>query len=348
MNIPNHRSDYRTSKPLQLTILGGGPAGLAAGYYAKKNRLPFTIYEAISLLGGNCTTFKHKDFSFDSGAHRFHDQDADVTKETKNLLGRDLERLKVPSQIYYNNKFVDFPLSPLNLLKDLGIYTSVKAGVEVLTSKLKGKKLSESFEDFALSTYGKTIADSFLLNYSEKLWGLNYSKLAPKVAGKRLKGLNLKTFLIEAIFGKDAKVGHLDGSFYYPKTGIGIITRKLEEFCGKEHIQKKSRISRIFHDFEKVQAIEINGEKKIDVDEVISTLPLTVLLQVMEPKPVEEVLHAARDLRYRNLILIALFLNKESITENASIYFPDSDIPFTRVYEPKTGVYICLRLEKPH
>lgn len=324
-----------TGRPPQITVLGGGPAGLAVGYYAKKQNFSFSIYEATNKVGGNCITLQHKDFSFDSGAHRFHNQDVEITNEIMNLLGKDLVKLSVPSQIYQNGKFIDFPLSPLNLLRNLGLHTSVKVGLELATTKMNSRNSNKSFKGFALRTYGKTIAKSFLLDYSEKLWGVDSDKLSPDIAGRRLKSLNLKAFLVEAILGQEAKVEHLDGSFYYPKTGIGMIPQKLEEFCGMENFLKNSKITKVFHNFKEIQALEVNGTKVVDVKEVISTLPMTVLVQIMEPKPVEAILLAAKSLRYRNLILVTLFLNKESVTKNASVYFPEPDFPFTRVHEPR-------------
>jgi len=334
---------HRMSKPIHITILGGGPAGLAVGYYSKKNGLPFTIYEASNRIGGNAITVKHGDFLFDSGAHRFHDKDAKVTKEIKNLIGEDLKKLNVPSQIYHNGKYIDFPLSPLDLFKKLGLSTFIKAGLELVSTKVKNKEQDVSFESFTLNTYGKTIAERFLLNYSEKLWGVSCDKLSPKISGKRLKGLNLRTFLMEAIFGKRAKTEHLDGLFYYPKMGYGTIVEKLAEFCGEENICKNSRITRIFHDHTRIEAIEINGNKRIDVDEVVSTLPLPLFLKLMDPPPKKkEVLFLANELCFRNLIIVAVFLNKDSITENGSIYFPDPEFPFTRIYEPKNrSKYMC-------
>ena len=90
-----------------ITILGGGLAGLSVGYYAKKNKLPFTIYESDSHVGGNCRTFKYKDFFYDSGAHRLHDKDSDVTEEMKKLLGDDLRNIDIPTQIYNNDSFIN-------------------------------------------------------------------------------------------------------------------------------------------------------------------------------------------------------------------------------------------------
>ena len=154
-----------------ISILGGGPAGLAVGYYAKKSRLPFTVYEAKTSTGGNCITFRHKDFFFDSGAHRFHDKIEEITKELRGLLGEDLRKISVPSIIFHEGRAIHFPLSPLDLLKKLGPGFCLRAAREVMVSRLTPGKSDETFADYATRLYGGTIASTFLLNYTEKLFG---------------------------------------------------------------------------------------------------------------------------------------------------------------------------------
>jgi protoporphyrinogen oxidase len=56
---------------------------------------------------------------------------------------------------------------------------------------------------------------------------------------------------------------------------------------------------------------------------------------MLQPLPPDAVVAAARKLQYRDLILVALLLNRASVTPNASLYFPSEKIPFTRVYEPR-------------
>jgi len=322
-------------KPAHITILGGGPAGLALGFYAKKSGIPFTIYEATSRIGGISITLKHGDFLYDSGAHRLHDKDAEVMRDLKQLLRQELKHIDMPSQIYDNGQFIDFPLSPLNLMRILGLLTFFRAGLEVLRTKFASRDLGRNFESFALNTYGKTIAEKFLLNYSEKLWGLPSDKLSVDIVAKRMKGLDLKTFLMEAFLGSKAKTHHLDGAFYYPDRGIGEISQALAAFCGEENIMKNAKVTRILHNHQQIQAIEINGEQKIETDFAVSTLPIDDVVRMMDPKLPENVLSSAKNFKYRNVILVALFLKKASVTEAATIYFPDPKIRFTRIYEPK-------------
>ena len=324
------------SEAKEISILAGGPAGLSVGYYARKHNVSFTIYEAGDRVGGNCITHQHGDFRFDSGAHRLHDKDEEITREVQQLLGDELHRVSAPSQIFFRGKYVDFPLSPLDLLTKIGTLEFSKAGLDFLNARLGKTKLDGSFESLALYRYGKGIADKFLLNYSEKLWGLPCHQLSPNVSGKRLKGLDLKTFLIEATLGKLAKTQHLDGSFYYPKMGYGRVAEKMEEFCGPENIRLNHRINRVVHDGRMIRAIGIAGrQQQHHVRQVVSTLPLSLLIRIMDPAPPEEIVQLANSLRYRHVRLVALFLNKPTINGNATIYFPEKSFPFTRIYEPR-------------
>jgi protoporphyrinogen oxidase len=319
----------------EVAILGGGPAGLAAGYYAKKSGLPFRIFEASPAVGGNSITFHWGPFGYDSGAHRYHDKDAGVTEELRSLLGDDLRKIQVPSQIYQKGKLVDFPLSPLNVVIRLGLATCLRGGLDFVRGQLSRPPRFETFESFAVHTYGKTIADLFLLNYTEKLWGLPCDRLSPNVSGKRLKGLIFTTFLKEVFLGNKAKTEHLDGSFYYPGKGIGVIPEALARFCGPEAIETNARVTRVFHDGTAVTGIEINGSRQVLAHAAVSTLPLSALIAALTPSAPASIRELAAKLEFRDVLLVALFVDRPCISRNASIYFPSREFCFTRLYEPK-------------
>ena len=328
-----------------LHILGGGPAGLTAGYYAKKHGVNFTIFEAGEHAGGNCRTLKIKgtdckfrvlpsgDFRFDTGAHRFHDKDPEVTKEVRTLLGNNLLRVEAPSEIFFKGKFYRFPLLPSDLTQKLETKTLLKIAWEQLHNNRE--KYAENFGEFAINQYGKTLAERFLLNYSEKLWGQPPYNLSTAIAGNRLKGLDLGSFLRSAVLGPPRNPNHLDGSFYYPKYGIGMISDKLCEFIGKGHIQLQHRISRLIHKDGKIERIVLNDDIEIQAATVINTLPLTLSIRMLEPPPPPELRAVADGIKYRHLVLCVFCLNREAFSPNASLYFPDEEFPFTRLYEPK-------------
>jgi protoporphyrinogen oxidase len=68
---------------------------------------------------------------------------------------------------------------------------------------------------------------------------------------------------------------------------------------------------------------------------VVSTLPLSLLIRIMDPAPPERIVNLANSLRYRHVRLVALFLNRPTVNGNATTYFPEKGFPFTRIYEPR-------------
>jgi protoporphyrinogen oxidase len=310
-------------------------AGLAVGYYARKRGLPFTVYESDGRHGGNCATFRHKEFSFDLGAHRFHDKIEDITNELLELLGEELQKISVPSVIFHEGRLIHFPLSPLNLLKKLGPAVCLRAVREVVCSRLTPGNPGKTFADYATRAYGQTIARAFLLNYTEKLYGKSCNRLSPSVAGERLKGLSLWAFLSEAFSGNNHKAAHMEGAFYYPTKGIGVIADKLSAFCGANNIRTLAKVTRILHDHKHIQKVEISGEGLVQIEEAVSTLPLDYFLRIMDPAPPRSAVIAADHLGYRSLVLVAIFLNKPSVMPYATVYFPETVFPQTRIYEPR-------------
>jgi protoporphyrinogen oxidase len=318
-----------------IAILGGGVAGLAAGYTAHSLGLPFRIFEKAGQTGGNCVTFSQDGFRFDSGAHRLHDRNAEATGQIQRLLGNSLKMINVPSQIYYREKYLTFPFKMRDLAAKLGWPFLLRVAGEVVLSRLRREGAAADFASAEERNYGRTLARLFLLNYSEKLWGMPCEQLATEISGNRLAGLNLMAFLKETFLPASVSARHLEGPFYYPDGGIGAVSETLTGGCGAANISANAEISRIFHAGRLIQAVEINKSEKFACSAALSSIPLDRFLNLLDPPPPPEVLSAAAGFRFRQLALAAFFLDRETVTRAATIYFPDPSFPFTRVYEPK-------------
>jgi len=319
----------------QIVILGGGPTGLGLAYFFRKANISFELFEAADRVGGNAKTFQCGDFLFDSGAHRFHDKDPEITQEIKSLLGHQLKVVNIRSHIYFRDKKINFPITPLNILSKLKASDILKIAQDLAVLMFKRKGTAKSFEDFIHTVYGPTLSDLFIKPYCEKLWGIPANRLSTVIAGGRMQGLTFLTLFKEIFLGPNKKSEHLDGSFYYPEKGIGEISNCLAEFAGRERIHTHSQITRLFHSGKQITEIEINHEQRIKFAAVFSTLPLNMILKLMIPCPPDNILFLAQSLRFRSLCLVVLFLDKESVTQSGTVYFPDSDTLFTRAYEPK-------------
>jgi protoporphyrinogen oxidase len=324
----------------QLYILGGGPAGLSVGHFAKEKKIPFKIIEANSETGGNARTLHRviqgQTFYYDTGAHRFHDEIPEATALVKDLLKEDLLETTSSSQIYKDGKLINFPLQPIELAQHFGLSKFMKASWNVFNERLTNKKTTfQNFEEFAIYKYGKVISEQFLLEYSKKLWGREANELSTDIAGIRLNGLTLRRFITEGILGIKKKERTFNSAHLYPRLGYGMIADRLAESCGEANILKNYQVTAIHANGKKIESIEVNGRGKLPVKQVISTLPLPVLAQLMEPVLPSDIQEVAEQLHFRNIRLVIVFLDVDQVTENATIYFPDGEFPFSRIVEPK-------------
>jgi protoporphyrinogen oxidase len=322
-------------KDSDLHILGGGPAGMALSYFALNKHIPFKLIEATNQVGGNCKTISEGEFKFDTGAHRLHDKDKEVTKLIKNILKDDLLKVSAPSQIFLKGKMIDFPLNINSVFKQLSWVELKKIMSENILKKFLRFKTPSNFKDFVNKKYGETLSNLFLINYTEKLWGENAGLLSVKVSGDRLRNLHLTSLIKGYILGDNFKPKHLEGSFYYPRNGFGTIFESIKDMISKKNILFNSPITEIFHENKIINSISIGDKKNINVKNILSTLPLNYVLRILNPKPPEEIQEIINNFKFRSVRLCVLFLNRKKFSNNASIYFPDNMFPFTRIYEPK-------------
>ena len=317
-----------------LHILGAGPAGLSIGYYAKKKNIPFIINESSNQVGGNCRTIKNGDFKFDTGAHRFHDKIPTVTQEIKELMGDELLIVKSPSKIYKDGTMIDFPINFSSLLQSLSLGQICDILIENLFKRSSNGSMEKNFKNRAYHTYGKTLSNLFLINYTEKLWGRSADLLQEDVAGDRLKNLDLPSIIKQKILGFN-KYKNLDGSFFYPQNGFGSIFESMADHIGFDKINTGTPVKKIMHEKGKITGLVCGNSKIINPEMVISSLPIDKTIHLMDPVPPNEILLAVNEIGYRNIKICVLFLNTPFFSKNASIYFPDRKLNFTRIYEPK-------------
>ncbi|MEE4271549.1 MAG: FAD-dependent oxidoreductase [Thermoanaerobaculales bacterium] len=318
-----------------ITVLGGGPAGLAAGAAARALDLGTTLFEADRVVGGTCRTIEVDGFRFDTGAHRVHDKDPAITEWLTRELGDRLHQVDAPSRIWDDGRWLDFPINAPGLVRHLGLGGSCLASVDLAYRRVKARKAADSFLDFALRAYGRPVAERFLLNYSEKLWGEAPERLSTEIAGSRLAGLDLRTVLAETLSRRRRNHRHVEGRFLYPRGGIGAVPTALATTCGRENIRTDSPIQAMEHDGERITAVRTNGSDPIAVDRVVSSLPLSTVAGILDPQPPAAVIEAAGRLRFRQVILVALFVDRPSLTDAATVYFPDRRFGFTRLCEPR-------------
>ncbi len=242
--------------------------------------------------------------------------------------------VNAPSMIWDRGRFVDFPPTPLNAIISCGPIGALRIGVELLRAHLKPRACI-SFEDFAVSQFGETLARRIVLNYSEKLWGLPASQLSPDIATRRLKGMTLRSLFLELMF-PSRKTTHIDGAFLYPGGGYGRIVQNLEATLPQGSLRRAQEIVGIQCEGGAITQIHFaDGQVMEPRGRVVSTLPLTVLVKFLGEQISAVARQAAASLRFRQIRLLFIRLKRPQLSANASIYIPDPEFCISRLYEPK-------------
>jgi protoporphyrinogen oxidase len=75
-------------------------------------------------------------------------------------------------------------------------------------------------------------------------------------------------------------------------------------------------------------------EEVIQGTDVLSSIPVTELIAILDPPAPAEIREAAGQLRYRDLMVVVIFFDQDRITEDTWIYIPVPEIKFGRIHEP--------------
>lgn len=324
-------------------ILGAGLSGLSAGAWLTRAGQHATILEKVNQVGGLARTISHGNFHFDLGGHRFLTNNQQVQNFVTELLGDDLLTVPRKSQIYINGKYIDYPLSPSNALFGMGLANTGSILFDYGKEKLRNiirPRILTSLEDWVVSQFGRTMFNLYFKNYSEKVWGIDCKNISKEWVAKRIDGLSLWQFIQHSLVKfRSSKAKTLTDTFHYPRTGIGELSDRLCDLVtSRNSVRTGANVEKIFHAGRKITGIEYTDGKKtssIQGARYISSIPVTKLIQKMSPTPPECVCDAAASIQFRSLVIVALFVKKEKMTDLTWMYFPGSDVPFGRIHEPK-------------
>src|ERR671939_1766959 len=104
-----------TSAP--ILVLGGGPAGLTAGYLPGKAGRDVVVLEAEDQVGGLAKTVERDGYRFDLGGHRFFTKSQEVDALWHEVVGEEFLVRPRMSRIYWNKKFLAYPLEGMDVVR---------------------------------------------------------------------------------------------------------------------------------------------------------------------------------------------------------------------------------------
>ncbi|SIN63843.1 UDP-galactopyranose mutase [Parasphingorhabdus marina DSM 22363] len=333
-----------TNAPVDVAVIGAGPAGLTAAYLLSKKGYSVTVIEKDpTYVGGISRTVEYEGFRFDIGGHRFFSKSKEVVDLWNEILPDDFIQRPRMSRIYYEGKFYSYPLRAFEALWNLGIWRSSLCMLSYAKAKVFPKKDVKSFEDWTVNQFGWKLYSIFFKTYTEKVWGMPCDEMSADWAAQRIKGLSLWNAVTDGLkrsLGLNKKpndgqeVKTLLETFRYPRLGPGMMWDAARDFVrskGNDVLMGHS-LKQLAQDADgnwRMSAASDAGEKVITAKHVISSAPMRELATRIHPLP--ETLPQAQELNYRDFLTVALMVKSEDLFPDNWIYIHDDRVQVGRV-----------------
>jgi protoporphyrinogen oxidase len=358
-------------EPVDVLIVGAGPAGLTSGYLLTKAGKSVTVIERDPVyVGGISRTVNYKGFLFDIGGHRFFSKSREVVDLWNEILPDDFIDRPRMSRIFYGGKFYAYPLRAFEALKNLGVFTSALCMASYAWAKATPIKRPRTFHQWVRNQFGETLFSIFFRTYTEKVWGMSCDDISADWASQRIKGLSLSGAVIDGIkrslgikakpsaaLGEQGGVKSLIESFRYPRKGPGMMwdaAAAKTRAQGGKILMDRSLAGLAWDEAAGLWTVTVTtgagATETYTARHVISSAPITELSAAISPRPASH--DHALSLRYRDFVTVALIARTEAAFPDNWVYIHDPSVKVGRVQnflswspEMAPAGFACLGLE---
>ncbi|MFH0859827.1 MAG: FAD-dependent oxidoreductase [Candidatus Altiarchaeota archaeon] len=325
---------------MEVSILGGGIAGLSAGWALSDKNVSVTVIEKEKTLGGLARSFTRNGYTYDLGGHRFFTQNENLISTLKELLGENICVMPRKSAIYLKNRFFGYPPQMKEVLSKMPPHLSAKIVLSYLKAAVSSRirpKADKSFEDWIVNRFGRSMYDFYFGPYTEKVWGTSPSEISADWAAQRITVVSLLDAVKNTLSNVEDGPRTYAREFYYPERGgiasiSNALADRIREKSGK--IRTDCSVTEVHVSGDRVDSIVCNGgEDELQPDYVVNSIPLTSLIRAIRPEVPDSVAEAASRLKYRSCVFVYISLDKPEISDNTWLYLPERNILANRINE---------------
>ncbi|MGH1502375.1 MAG: protoporphyrinogen/coproporphyrinogen oxidase [Acidimicrobiales bacterium] len=316
-------TDTRSS----ITIVGGGPCGLAAALALARRGVAVDLVERSERLGGMAASIDVGGIRVDLGSHRLHPARSErVGALLDDLLGDDLQVRPRNGRLRLHDRWLHFPLRFGELLTALPPRAAAAAAFDLIGTMLPGRSTATaaSYADVVRRGLGPSALSTFHGPMAEKLWGVPPEQLSAELAHKRVSVRSPLALLRTLAKGDDERV------FLSPRRGYGQIVDSLADaaVAAGATIRTGVGVERVVAD-ETAPTVRLDDGTELHPNRVLWTAPPDALLRAVDRA-------AAPDgVPHRALVLVFLVVPETQYLDVDAHYVPGLDVAFSRLSEPR-------------
>lgn len=318
---------------MKTAILGGGLTGITLARLLHERGEEVTALEREPDYGGLCRSRCDSGFIFDiGGSHIIFSRDTEVLTFMRDVLGKNNQKNRRNTKIFYGGHYIKYPFeNGLYQLPEEDLFFCIHEFIKTLIAVEKGElQPPKNFREWIIYTFGKGIAELYLIPYNEKIWKFPTEQMSLHWVDGRIPRPTVEDVIKSAI-GIETE-GYIHQSFFnYPIEGgiealIRAIAHPIEEnICTRFavfSVRKKDGVFTIS-----------DGTHEITAERCVSTIPLQELLRCMDGVP-QHVQSACDKLKYNSLACIFLGI-KGKVPDISWLYVHEKELGlFNRVSFP--------------
>lgn len=307
----------------KVVIIGGGLAGLSAGYHLLEHD-PL-VFEKERAIGGLCRSFKQDGFTFDCTGHLIHLKNP----YTKDLVARilpgafnSIERL---AAIYSKSTTTPYPFQA----NTYGLPPEVVSECVVgFVETLHANGAAQNFHEWTLKTFGAGIAKHFMVPYNEKFWKQDLRTITADWVSWSIPKPSLEEVVNGALGLTNKGMGY-NPRFVYPKHG-GIdrlpqaLAKPIKDVCVNETV---ARIDA------KKKYVRLTSGREESYECLITTLPLPLTYRLLTDTS-DSLKYDADRLHAISVLNLNIGVDRPGVSGQHWIYYPEDQFIFSRVGFP--------------
>ncbi|MEJ5378245.1 MAG: FAD-dependent oxidoreductase [bacterium] len=308
-----------------IIIAGGGMTGLSAAHHIQASGQKYVLLEKAGALGGLCRSIRKGGYTFDWSGHLFCPREHWVISWVEELLNGDLLWFQRESCVHVKGENIPFPIQAhLGALPRPYLLECLASFLRERAQEKDSQELG-TWPDWISTTFGKALAQLFFFPYHEKLWGVPLEELSAQGLEWSVPRPTVEEVVDGALGVKNPLLGYNANLSYPSNGGIEEIPKAMaRELVG---VYTLSSLQRVLW---KQKQVVVKGFGKLSYRKLISTIPLSALLRLLEP-PVEEEILAFPAPRAVSIWVLNVGIKRPSASHYHWIYFPEKEFPFFRV-----------------